>query len=385
MNGKRASHRQTAWPDVAADLVVSHHLAGLTYPRTCEFIAPRIRLWASTRFNIAGPRAPKGRSAPNDDSRAAVHTPRRMFLASSRTVSPRPLPSWRYLATRHPLPKQRMARLGSEELCRLAPHSTEVKHGSRIDRTEVQPREFGRPKATECLGPVRRWVMLRSARGGPPRHQATQPKPSRPTAEAVLTGPPAETDFPLRKLPLPKQRLLPESRRPRPSAVLAEMPKPRALRRESLHSEPASPSVRKPTRTAKLTFKALLHLRVWYAPGMLPPAETPYPSWASFPFKVLVCAAVSELSEDPTIAGQARNEDRPKPPRLHHPSSSSQLLAGGKPPPGAPRATEVSATYRRPKPTMRRSKSLSGARSCRFVSAAALPPEEDSLASGVAD
>jgi hypothetical protein len=84
-------------PSTRSALVVLHHLDGFLRNGACGLVASRYRSWGSWRF--AHPWPPRGRSlrrSTGSVSRDAVHTPRRIPLVDSRTVSPRPLPSCRY-------------------------------------------------------------------------------------------------------------------------------------------------------------------------------------------------------------------------------------------------------------------------------------------------
>jgi len=107
---RRRCRRRSAEPEsngtARSDLVVSHHLAGLLHAVGLGFVAPQNR----TGFAAFPGEHPDDGSAEADDrwscrvddcpsitvSRNAFHTPRRIPLASSRTASPRPLPSCRF-------------------------------------------------------------------------------------------------------------------------------------------------------------------------------------------------------------------------------------------------------------------------------------------------
>jgi len=81
-------------------LVVSHHLDGLLRAPDLEFIAPRNRIGFAAFPELATTRADRSRRPMVTIllSRNAVHTLRRIPLASSRTASLRPLPSCCHVA-----------------------------------------------------------------------------------------------------------------------------------------------------------------------------------------------------------------------------------------------------------------------------------------------
>jgi len=102
-------------------LVVSHHLDGLLRAPGLEFIASRNRIGFAAFPELATTRADRSRRpmATVPLSRNAVHTLRRIPLASSRTASLRPLPSCSPVASRPFRAPKRSTRPNSA--CQQAP------------------------------------------------------------------------------------------------------------------------------------------------------------------------------------------------------------------------------------------------------------------------
>jgi hypothetical protein len=98
-DSRHRSIRGLPRPPIRSILVVSHHLDGLTRTTGLGFVAPRSQPGFAA-FHAVPSRAPAkaSTSRQRNDPRSAVHTLRRIPLASSRTASPRPLPSCRSFA-----------------------------------------------------------------------------------------------------------------------------------------------------------------------------------------------------------------------------------------------------------------------------------------------
>jgi len=122
--------------------VVSHHHDGFLHAEVTGLLHPATGQGFAAFHASRNQCCPKAAQVPAGTPRDAVHTLRRLSLASSRTASLRPFPSCRYRPSPDSLPSQ-----GEVERLPSRPKPSES------DRASDPPKRVRRPPSRQCRHP----------------------------------------------------------------------------------------------------------------------------------------------------------------------------------------------------------------------------------------